>query len=48
MKQKTMIFKFDSEDEKLMKEVMKKGVINNIDVSNKTKILKLALKLASK
>ena len=44
MKEKTMIFKFDSEDEKLMKEVMKKGVINNIDVSNKTKILKLASK----
>jgi len=48
MKEKTMIFKFDSEDEKLMREVMKKGVINNIDVYNKTKILKLALKLASK
>ena len=43
-----MLFHHDLEDEKLIKEIQKHGVINDLDVSNKEKAIKLALRLAVK
>ena len=44
---KKMIYEFTEAQEKQMNEIKKYGVINDLDVSNKNKILTLALKLAT-
>lgn len=45
---KKMIYTFTDEQEKQMNELKKFGVLNDLDVSNKEKIITLALKIATK